>query len=192
MLRGTKNEALSAVARVVASFALLVAIVSLLGWAFHAELSRFGDWFVARFGLLGMAGGSFLADCIHFPIPPQFYLLTGVAGGHRVDAVVLAVLAGSELGGFTAFVLARGAGRAPFVARRLVRARELLARMIERHGYLGVAAATLLPVSFSLLCMAGGAMRLPYRAYGVLAAMRVVRIAVSYGVIAMAWTGQTT
>ncbi|MBN9160064.1 MAG: hypothetical protein BGO98_41970 [Myxococcales bacterium 68-20] len=189
MDRETKYETLFAVLRIVASFALLVAIVSLLGWAFRAELSRFGGWFVARFGLLGMAGGSFLADCIHFPIPPQFYLLTGVAGGHRVDVVVLAVLVGSELGGFTAFVLARGAGRAPVIARRLATARDLLTRMIDRHGYLGIAAATLLPISFSILCMASGAMRLPYRAYGVLAVMRVVRIVLSYVVIAMAWSG---
>ncbi len=189
MDRETKYETLFAVLRIVASFALLVAIVSLLGWAFRTELSRFGGWFIARFGLLGMAGGSFLADCIHFPIPPQFYLLTGVAGGHRVDVVVLAVLVGSELGGFTAFMLARSAGRTPIIARRLATARDLLTRMIDRHGYFGIAAATLLPISFSILCMASGAMRLPYRAYGVLAVMRVPRIVLSYVVIAMAWPG---
>jgi membrane protein YqaA with SNARE-associated domain len=185
--REAKLESVLAVLRVVASFAILVAVVTFVGWAFRAELSRFGHWFIDRFGVGGMLGGAFLADSLHFPIPPQFYLLTGIAAGHRVTLVLLAVLVGSELGGFTAFAIARSLGRSPFVARRLETTRQLITGLIERRGYLGLALATLLPVSFSLLCMASGAMRLPYRAYGVLALMRVPRILVSYAVIVLAW-----
>jgi len=185
--REARYETALAVLRVVMSFAVLVAIVSFVGWAFRDELSRFGQWFVSRFGVAGMVGGAFLADGLHFPIPPQFYLLTGIAGGYEVALVIVAVLAGSELGGLTAFALARLVGRSPFVARRLARPRGLLAGMIEKRGYVGLAAATLLPISFSILCMASGAMRLPYRAYGVLALMRVPRILLSYAVIVLAW-----
>lgn len=187
MDRAAKYEVLLGALRVIVGFAALVAIVSLVGWAFRDELSRFGAWFVSRFGVAGVSAGAFLADSVHFPIPPQFYLLTGIAGGHDVVIVLLAVLAGSELGGFTAFALARGLGQRPSVARRLQSPRELIARLIERGGYLGLATATLLPVSFSLLCMASGAMGLPYRAYGVLAIMRVPRIVLSYVVIHLAW-----
>ncbi len=187
--RTTKNETLLAVLRVAASFALLVLIVTFVGWTLRDELTRFGAWFVARFGFVGMAAGAFAADCIHFPIPPQFYLLTGIAGGHPVTIVLLAVLVGSELGGLTAFALARALGRAPSVARRLASTRQLLTRAIDRQGYVGLAAATLLPISFSILCMATGAMRLPYRAFGVLAVMRVPRILLSYAVIVVAWPG---
>jgi len=185
--REAKYEGAFAVLRMVMSCALLVAAVSFVGWAFRAELSRFGTWFVDRFGVVGMAGGAFLADGFHFPIPPQFYLLTGIAGGHHVTAVILAVLVGSELGGLTAFLLARVVGQRPMIARRLASSRDLIAGLFARQGYIGLAAATLLPVSFSLLCMASGAMRLPYRAYGVLAVMRVPRILLSYVVIMAAW-----
>lgn len=176
-----------AVLRVLAGLAALVVFVTLVGWAFRPELSRFGTWFVERFGFAGMAAGAFLADGIHFPVPPQFYLLTGLAGGHDVAKVLFAVIVGSELGGLAAFSLSRSLGRAPFLARRLGRPRELLTSLIERRGYVGLAAATLLPISFSILCMASGAMRLPYRAYGVLAVMRVPRIMLSYAVITIAW-----
>jgi len=185
--RTVKYETLFGILRMVISFAALVALVSFLGWAYRDELSRFGSWFVSRFGVAGMGAGAFLADSVHFPIPPQFYLLTGIAGGHEVVVVVLAVLVGSELGGLTAFALARGLGRAPIVARRLQSSRDLLTRLIDRQGYIGLAAATLLPISFSILCMASGAMRLPYKAYGVLAIMRVPRILLSYVVIVLAW-----
>ncbi len=187
MDRTVKYETLFGVLRVVVSFAALVAVVSFLGWAFRSELTRFGEWFVSRFGVAGMGAGAFLADSVHFPIPPQFYLFTGIAGGYEVVIVVLAVLVGSELGGLTAFALARGLGGVPMVARRLQKSRELLTGLIERQGYVGLAAATLLPISFSLLCMASGAMRLPYKAYGVLAIMRVPRILLSYVVIVLAW-----
>lgn len=185
--RTPKHQTAFAVLRLVVSFAALVAIVSVLGWAYRGELSAFGEWFVRRFGVLGMVSGAFLADSCHFPIPPQFYLLTGIAGGHQVSVVVLAVLVGSELGGFTAFALARSLGGSRFIAPRLAGARELLMKMMERRGSLGLAIATLLPVSFSLLCMAGGAMRLPYRAYGILAVMRVPRIILSYVAIMLVW-----
>lgn len=187
MNRSTKYETVVAVLRVVASCVLLLGIVSFVGWAFRAELSRFGTWFVDRFGFAGIAAGAFLADGLHFPIPPQFYLLTGIAGGHATAIVIAAVLVGSELGGLTAFALARALGRAPVVARRLEKTRLLLNGLIERRGYFGLAVATLLPLSFCLLCMASGAMRLPYKAYGVLAVMRVPRILLSYLVIVLAW-----
>lgn len=182
-----QESAAFAVLRLVLSFAALVAIVSVLGWAFKGELSTFGHWFIRRFGVLGMASGAFLADSCHFPIPPQFYLLTGIAGGHRVSIVVLAVLLGSELGGFTAFALARSVGGSRLIAPRLAGARALLMKLTARRGALGLAMATLLPVSYSLLCMAGGAMRLPYRAYGIFAVMRVPRILLSYIAIVLVW-----
>ena len=185
--RNTKYETAAGVARMLASCTVLLVIVAFVGWAFHPELTRFGTWFIDRFGVAGMAAGAFLADSLHFPIPPQFYLLTGIASGHERTVVVLAVLLGSELGGLTAFALARSVGRAPAVSRRLETTRGLLDRLMARRGYLGLAAATLLPFSFCLLCMASGAMRLPYKAYGVLAVMRVPRIMLSYVVIVLAW-----
>jgi membrane protein YqaA with SNARE-associated domain len=182
-----KSEAVRTTLRLVLGFGVFVGLVAICASVFHDQLSAFGTWFVHRFGVAGMVFGAFLADSFHFPVPPQFYLLTGVAGGHRVSIVVLAVLLGSELGGFTAFVLARGVGRSRLVAPRLAGARELLTKLISRRGSLGLAAATLLPVSFSILCMASGAMRLPYRSYGVLAVMRVPRILLSYIAIMLVW-----
>ncbi len=187
MERTARRETIIAVARLVASFAVLVAIVSVIGWAFRDELARFGTWFVARFGVGGIVLGAFLADGIHFPLPPQFYLLTGLAGGYSHAVSVLAVLLGSELGGLAAFSLARLAGKTKRLERWMASPRKLIDRMMAKRGYLGLALATLLPVSYCLLCMAGGAMGLPYKAYAVLGAMRVPKILLSYVLIVMAW-----
>jgi membrane protein YqaA with SNARE-associated domain len=188
--RELRIETAFAALRFVVGLAFLVGAVTLLGWRFRAELSSFGVWFVDRFGVGGMFLGSLLADGIHFPVPPQFYLLTGIAAGHSRLVVVASVLVGSEIGGLLAFSLARTiAVRSAFLRARLAAPRRLLLRLMGRRGYLGLALATLLPISFSLLCMTAGAMELPYRAYGVLGAMRVPRILLSYVVIVLAWHG---
>src|SRR5687767_3626232 len=93
--REERIETILAVGRLVISMVVLIAIVSILGYAFRHDLARFGNWFVDRFGIVGIAGGSFLADAFHFPLPPQFYLLTGIAGGKSPWVVVSAVLIGS-------------------------------------------------------------------------------------------------
>lgn len=187
MDRDLPHETLLAALRAAAGFLLLAVLVGALGWALREEMTSFGEWFVGRFGALGIVAGTFLADGIHFPLPPQFYMLTGLAGGHAAAHVLACVLVGSELGGLAAFAGARVVGRSELVRTRVERPRRLLARLVERRGYAGLAVATLLPISFSLLCMASGAMRLPFKAYGVLAAVRVPRILLSYAVIALAW-----
>jgi membrane protein YqaA with SNARE-associated domain len=186
--REAKRELVLSIVRVGLSLALLVAIATVLGIAFRPELTRFGRWFIEHFGLTGMVVGSLLADGVHFPLPPQFYLLTGVASGYSAVLVFVAVLVGSELGGLLAFELARfAAARSGFVRARIEGPRRQLARLTARGGRWGLAAATLLPIGFSTLCMAGGAMGLPRRAYAVFAATRILRLAVSYAVILAAW-----
>lgn len=184
----TKNETLVAVLRFLASLVALIALVTFVGWACRDELVAFGAWFVDRFGLLGMVAGAFFADALHFPLPPQFYMLTGIAGGYERTLVVACVLIGSELGGLAAFALARRAGRSLSLHARVAKPKRLLMRLLERRGYFGLVIAMLLPVSYCLVCVAGGVLRLPYKAYAVLAVMRIPRILLSYAVIMLAWS----
>lgn len=158
-----------------------------LGWLFRAELEQFGRSFVARFGLIGMAGGSFIADGLHFPLPPQFYLLTGIAAGVGSPSALGSVLGGSVLGGLTAFALARRAARLPLLERRFAATRALVERLMHHYGAWGLVVAGMLPISYFVLCVLGGMMRLRFRDYGVLALMRGPRIVLSYALIVLAW-----
>ncbi len=69
----------------------------------------------------------------------------------------------------------------------MVQPRKLLERVIARQGYFGLAVASLLPVSFCILCLTAGAMRLPHKAWAVLAAARIPKVFLSYAVIVWAW-----
>jgi membrane protein YqaA with SNARE-associated domain len=183
----SRREIVRSAVRLVAGVAAFLGLVAIVSWAFRAPLEVAGRWFVARFGMPGMAVGSFLADAVHFPVPPQFYLVAGIAAGAGRAAALGSVLAGSVLGGFGAFAAARAASRTRLFQRRTARTRNLVQHLVARHGYWGLALATLFPVSYWVLCSLAGIMRLPFRAYGVLALMRVPRILLSYAIIAIAW-----
>jgi membrane protein YqaA with SNARE-associated domain len=184
----TRREAVLALLRLVLSVTILLGVIALVGWLFRSELERFGAWFVHAFGPFGMAAGAFLADGLHFPLPPQFYLLTGLAGGATMAVSFTSVLLGSVAGGLVAFAIGRRAVGAHWLERRTRASRALIRALVDEHGLLGVAIAGILPISYFALCSLGGVMRLPYRAYAVLAIMRIPRLLATYAIIALAWT----
>jgi membrane protein YqaA with SNARE-associated domain len=184
---GLYRAAGTSLLRLVLGFGVFLAIVTLLAWAFHSELERVGYWFVERFGIAGMVAGTFVADGLHFPVPPQFYLLTGVTGGGDAVATVGGVLVGSILGGLMAFAIGRRLSGTRLIGRWSRAPRDLLQRLLATHGNWGLVIAGLMPLSYWLLCSVGGVLRLPYRAYGVIALMRIPRILLSYALIVVAW-----
>lgn len=183
----SRTEAGWALAKLAVGLGALLGTVALLSVHFRAPLERFGQTFVDRFGMLGVAGGSFLADGVHLPLPPQFYLFVGEAGGMGRGPALLSALLGSTLGGLTAFATARRLSGHRHLSRRALPTRRLLQGLFVRHGYVGVALAGTLPISYWVLCTLSGALRLPWRAYGVLALMRIPRLLLSYALIALAW-----
>lgn len=186
----TKREMIMGCVRLFVGFAGLIAVVAFIGWRWRSQLEHFGKWFVERFGAAGMAGGAFLADGLHFPLPPQFFLLTGIAGGYATLPAILCVLAGSIAGGFVAFSLARRVAGVPFFERRFSTTRQILRRLLHSRGRTwGLVIAGLLPVSFFVLCVLGGMMRLRYRDYAILGLMRIPRLVLSFLVIVLAWGG---
>lgn len=63
-------------------------LVALLGFRFRAELAGAGRWLVDHLGYPGMGFGTFLADGLHFPIPPQFYMLAAIVCPLRAPKIV--------------------------------------------------------------------------------------------------------
>lgn len=185
----TRREIVLGVVRLLIGFAGLIAVVAFIGWRWRAELEHFGRWFVERFGALGMAGGAFLADGLHFPLPPQFYLLTGIAGGYGTLPALACVLGGSIAGGFVAFAAARRVAGVPFFERRFSTTRHVIRRLLKARGRWGLVIAGMLPVSYFVLCVLGGMMGLRYRDYAILGLMRIPRLVLSFAIIVLAWGG---
>lgn len=167
---------------------VLVAIVVLLERYLHDEVVSLGRQFVDRFGLWGMALGTFLADGFHFPVPPQFYLLTAITTGGNQVAPVAVICAASLAAGTLDYKLARYLARLKFFRKWLERTRGRVDGLFKRHGYLAIAIGSASPVPFSTLCYLAGLYRIPYRHFALFTLLRIPRILVFYFAIRAGWT----
>jgi membrane protein YqaA with SNARE-associated domain len=173
--------------QIVGGLLALFALIGTLAATFRSELESLGRGFVTHFGVVGMAIGTFLADGLHFPIPPQFYMLAAISS--RTDPVpaFTAICVGSLIGGVTAFVLAGHAGKLPFLRRRVERSSKRVDALFRRWGYWAVAIGSVTPVPFSFLCYIAGIYRMPRAVFGALALFRIPRLLTFWLVIWLGW-----
>jgi len=165
----------------------LLVVVGTLAHLLRPELEQVGRAFVARFGVFGMAFGTFLADGFHFPVPPQFYMLMAIAGGGSVVLALLAITIGSLCGGVVAFFLSQYIGKWRFVARLIARSAPLVERLGMRHGYRAAVIASLTPIAFSMLCYLAGIYRFPRRVFFVFLLLRIPKILLYFYLVRLGW-----
>src|SRR5688500_4582138 len=166
--KSEKRELLALALKLVLGAAALVALVSLLGHHFRPELEGLGRGFIDRFGYAGIALGTYIADGLHCPVPPQFYMLASIASGWSALWTIVAVCIGSMFGGFTAYAIARRASKLKFLQRLLARSQEKVDWLFARYGYWAVAIGSLTPIPYSFLCYVAGGYRMPAKIFVVL------------------------
>jgi membrane protein YqaA with SNARE-associated domain len=155
---------------------------------FREPLERIGGAFVERFGYLGMALGTLVADGFHFPIPPQFYMLMAVTSGASRPLALLAITAGSLAGGFIGYRVAARLARFSPIARRLERSQGLATAAFSRFGYRAAIVASLLPIAYSVLCYLAGIHGLPRRTFAVLSLCRIPRLLLFFYLVELGWS----
>jgi len=178
------------VIRFVLAVVAFLGLVLLIASAFRPQLEALGRGFVARFGLGGMALGSFLADGFHFPIPPQFYMLLALGAGTPELPAFSAIAAGSLLGGASGYTLSRQLSRFPRLYSWLMRAGggKFQQQLEGRNAYRSALIASLTPIAFSVQCYVSGLYRLPPRALLLLLVLRVPKLVFFYYIVKFGWT----
>jgi membrane protein YqaA with SNARE-associated domain len=181
----TRLELVLLIARLVVGLVVLGALVSFAGTHFRAPLMSLGAHVVERFGLVGMAGGTMVADGFQFPIPPQFYMLASIAAGAAPGPVLAAIVTGSLVGGHLGMLVTRRLAELAFV-RRLTQ-RGPLPGMFRRHQLLAVTLGSVLPLPYSFVCYTCGVLKTPYRLFLIVVALRVPKLVLFYAVIRAGW-----
>jgi membrane protein YqaA with SNARE-associated domain len=175
--------------RFVLGLAALLTVVVLVVRALRPELESVGKWFVERFGLAGVAAGTFIADGFHFPVPPQFYMLLATAAQTEPALVLAASSIGSVLGGATGYFVARRLGHTRFLSRWLERVGGGVGqRLGQRYPYRSAVLASLSPMAFSVLCYLAGFFRVRRGPLLVLLALRLPKIALYYYLVRVGWS----
>ena len=144
--------------------------------------------FVERFGVAGMAFGTLLADGLHFPVPPQFYMLLAIAAHSPFAETFPAIAAASVLAGGVGYAVSERLARFGWVSRKTAGLRRLTSSSFERYGYRAPLFASLLPVPYSVLCYLAGLNRVPLRFLGVLALCRIPKLIAFYYLIHLGWS----
>ncbi len=183
-----RRDVLSLVLRLMLGLVLVLVCVALLGYFLRPTGEAVARGFVKAFGVWGMALGTFLADGLHFPVPPQFYMLLAIASGTPAPQAFAAIALASMLAGAFGYLLAGQASRLAWLARKTENARHLLARAFERYGYRAALVASLLPIPYSVLCYLAGLNRLPRMFVALLTALRVPKLVAFYYLVHLGWS----
>lgn len=165
-------------------FLLLIVVLSL---CLRSELEGLGRVFVGRFGLPGLFIGTWLADALSVPVPPQVYLLTAHLSGLPPLPVLASVSTASVIAGHCGYHLARRLGTARLLAGPMGQARARALPLFSRYGVWAAALGGVLPIPFSWLCYASGLYQVPYGLFSLFTLLRVPRILFYYVLIQEGW-----
>jgi membrane protein YqaA with SNARE-associated domain len=183
----TSRNLLRWLVRFVLGILALLGCVALIASRYRHELETIGRTFVDKFGLIGMALGTFIADGFHFPVPPQFYMLLAIASGRSQVMAFLAIMCGSLLGGAVGFLFARRLSRIALVNRFLERSTRSVRHLFDKYRYRAVLIASLTPLAYSVLCYIAGAYRMPKRVLALISLLRIPRLVMFYYLVRLGW-----
>jgi membrane protein YqaA with SNARE-associated domain len=176
-----------AVLRIAASLAGFFLFMTALAWLLGPQINSLSSGFIERFGLPGLALGTFMADAFSLPPPPLFYVIvvgTG-SGSHLVGMTVVSlasVVAGNVGYRLSALVSAR-----PFFKRRIDATRARMDVLFERYGVWAFAIASLTPLPFSLMCYVAGVYRIRPWLFALVCLFRIPRLLVMYWMVRAGW-----
>lgn len=174
--------------RFMAGFAVLLLTVTVIAYFARPAAEATARGFVERFGVLGMALGTLLADGLSFPVPPQFYMLMAIASKADLAPAFAAIALGSVVAGVVGYFLSERVSHWGWIARKTAAPRQVLSASFKRYGYRAALVASLLPIPYSMVCYLAGLNRLPLRFLGLLMVCRVPKLLAYFYLVHLGWS----
>jgi len=158
----------------------IIIVFGALGYLYKPELESAGTWVVSTFGIWGIGIGCLMTDLFTLPIPPDAYLLAGVAAHTEPWIVISAAALGSMIGGVGSYFIGRYFGNHAFAQRLVAPFRARGTAYIEKFGTGAVILAALTPLPFSILCILSGMMGLSFQRLLFATTFRLPRMAMFF------------
>lgn len=174
--------------RFIAAFVVVLVTVAAIAYFARPAAEAVARGFVQRFGVPGMALGTLLADGVHFPVPPQFYMLMAIASRVPAATAFTAIALASAVAGAVGYGISERASHWGWVSRNTAAPRQVLAASFARYGYRAALVASLLPIPYSMLCYLAGLNRLPLRFLGLLVLCRVPKLLAFFYLVHLGWS----
>lgn len=161
--------------------------MALLAHFFRAPFRALALSFVEHFGLAGMVAGTFIADALSFPVPPQAYMSIVVASGQPPLVPLTVISLTSMCAGAVGYRLAGSLARFAFFRRLLERTKPRVDQIFERWRGWAIVIASISPIPFSTLCYIAGLYRMPPRLFALFLLLRVPRLFLYFALILLSW-----
>ncbi|MBI5515944.1 MAG: hypothetical protein HY909_19335 [Deltaproteobacteria bacterium] len=185
---GRRLQAWRAVGQTLLGILVLLGGMAVLSRYLRGPLEAFGRFFVDRFGIAGMALGTFLCDGFHIPPPPQVYFVAAIAAHLSPLPVLAAMGAASMAAGVVGYHVASRLSGLRVFRIPLERTRPRVDALFARWGAWAMAVGSVTPLPYAWLCWFAGIYRVRYTHFLVLILLRVPRLAVMYWLVAKGWS----
>lgn len=186
--RLTAREWTVFILRAVVAMVVLVGAAAGLRHFFRAELESVSGDLLRALGPWGLFAGCFVAEALHFPTPPQVFMLAAMAAHVSTVDAMIPITLGSLLGGTASHVTGRWLARWQTPRRWLRVNLPGFDVVMNRYGLHAVVLACVSPFPFSTLCLLCGLERVRWGSVGVMLALRVPRLIVFQQLIALGWS----
>lgn len=166
------------------ALAVVLVAVLLIGVFFREPMESAAEWFVERFGLVGVFVAALMLDALP-GLGSQPIVILACAGGLPGWWVWIAASAGSWLSGSMGWAVGLGLGRWPWFRDWIYRVG--LEGGLLKYKRRAVFLAALAPFPYGLVTMAAGAAGLPWREVGIGATGRFVKVGLNVAIVVMGW-----
>lgn len=170
---------------------LIIALFAGLGYFVQEPVEAFAKAWVNATGLVGLFGATVLLDSVPAPIPPDVFMGFALLGGKGLWEASLVTGAASVLGGNLAWLLGRSSARIAWVRRLLEGKGKQSAYLVARNARLAIVLGALTPLPFSVSCIAGGAVGMPWAHLFPLTLLRIPRMVFYLYIMQLGWVSVT-
>ena len=144
----------------------------------HENYARIVDYFSNEFGLFGIFLYEYIVDTLILPLSPDF--VYPIVAGMSPWIVIPLIGGASSLGGVTSYFIGVLLDRIPVIGRFSEKANEKWGKYIRKYGVTFLLLSGILPLPFSTICTAAGAVKMPARKVIPCCAIRFVRTALYF------------
>jgi membrane protein YqaA with SNARE-associated domain len=184
-------DAKKLVRQLVIGIVLIIVLFAALGYFVKEPVEAFAKAWVGSTGLAGLFLATAVVDTFPAPIPPDVFMGFALLGGKGLWEASLVTGVASVLGGNFAWLLGRSSARIAWVRRLLEGKGKQSAYLVQRNARLAIVLGALTPLPFSVSCIAGGAVGMPWTQLFPLTLLRIPRMVFYLYIMQLGWVSVT-
>ena len=166
---------------------ILVAIGALCAWLFNEEVQYYGNLFIDKYGLMGIAVGTLICDTSPIPLTNEPIALIALGAGIPFWDIVITMSFASHCGAPIGYVCGYFLGQQAWFQRLATQKYPNAFKNSQRHAVKAVALGALLPIPYAITTWVAGAVKADFRLVVLAGSLRWIKNIMSVSLVAGGW-----